>query len=165
MEEQKKPEQEVNSNEENTSNVENNQSESKEPVADASTSSVSDQPERTDNVGQETANESNEPTTGVEEYKALAIIGYVVPILFFIPLLTEAKDNQFAKFHANQQLNLLIAGFIVSTVGTFIPFLGWFIILPLGSLVLLILAIMGIINVVKGEMKELPIIGKYQLIK
>ena len=34
-----------------------------------------------------------------------------------------------------------------------------------GSIVFIVLVIIGIINVVNGEMKELPIIGKYRLIK
>ena len=63
----------------------------------------------------------------VEKNKAMAIIGYIIPILFFIPLVTEAKDSVYAKFHANQQLILLIASIGVSVVGSIIPILGWFI--------------------------------------
>ena len=100
-----------------------------------------------------------------EKNKAMAIIGYIIPILFFIPLVTEAKGSAFAKFHANQQLNLLLAAIAVNVVGTIIPFLGWFIILPLGSLLLIVFAIMGIINAAKGEMKALPMIGGFSLIK
>jgi len=101
----------------------------------------------------------------VESNKAMAIVGYVIPILFFVPLLSDAKNSPFAKFHANQQLNLLLAAIAVNIVGTIIPFLGWFIILPLGSIALIVIAIMGIINAVKGEMKALPLIGGFSLIK
>ena len=101
----------------------------------------------------------------VEKNKALAIVGYIIPILFFVPLLSEAKNIPYAKFHANQQLNLLLAAIAINIVGTIIPFLGWFIILPLGTIGLIVLAIMGIINASKGEMKKLPIIGGYELIK
>lgn len=100
-----------------------------------------------------------------EQNKAMAIVGYILPILFFIPLLSEAKNSPFAKFHANQQLNLLLAAIAVNVVGTVIPILGWFIILPLGSLALLVFAIMGIIAGAKGEMKKLPLIGGFELIK
>jgi uncharacterized membrane protein len=78
---------------------------------------------------------------------------------------SEAKNSPFAKFHANQQLNLLLAAIAVNVVGTIIPILGWFIILPLGTILIFVLAIMGIINAVKGEMKKLPIIGGFELIK
>ncbi len=100
-----------------------------------------------------------------EKNKAMAIVGYIIPILFFIPLVTEAKNSPFAKFHANQQLNLLLAAIAVNVVGTIIPILGWFIILPLGTILIFVLAIMGIINAVKGELKKLPIIGGFELIK
>jgi len=59
-----------------------------------------------------------------ESNKALAIVGYIIPILFFIPLINESsKNSPFAKFHANQQLVLLIAAFIVQVVGVVIPIL------------------------------------------
>ena len=100
----------------------------------------------------------------VENNKAMAIIGYILPILFFVPLISESKNSPFAKFHANQQLNLLLAGIVVNVVGM-IPIIGWFIVLPFGSLAIIVIAIIGIINAAKGEMKKLPLIGGYQLIK
>lgn len=100
----------------------------------------------------------------VEKNKAMAIVGYIIPILFFIPLVTDAKNSPFAKFHANQQLNLLLAAVVVNIVGGIIPFIGWFILLPLGTIFLIVVAIMGIINASKGEMKPLPLIGGFKLI-
>ena len=102
----------------------------------------------------------------VEKNKVMAIIGYIIPILFFVPLLNDdSKKSPFAKFHANQQLVLLISAVVIDIVGTVIPFLGWFIILPIGSIIILVIAIMGIINAAKGEMKKLPIIGSIEIIK
>jgi uncharacterized membrane protein len=100
-----------------------------------------------------------------EKNKMMAIVGYIIPILFFIPLVTDAKNSPFAKFHANQQLILLLAAIAVNIVGGMIPILGWFIILPFGSIALIVLAIMGIINSAKGEMKQLPVIGGISIIK
>jgi len=100
----------------------------------------------------------------VEKNKAMAIVGYILPILFFVPLIADAKNSPFAKFHANQQLNLLLAAVVVNIVGGVIPFIGWFIILPLGAIFLIAMAIMGIVNASKGEMKELPLIGGFKLI-
>lgn len=98
--------------------------------------------------------------------KTWSIVGYIFPILFFIPLVMEdLKDNKYSKFHANQQLVLLLAGVVVNIVGGIIPILGWFIILPLGSLLLIIIAIIGIINGVKEATKPLPIIGGIDIIK
>ncbi len=100
-----------------------------------------------------------------EQNKVMAIVGYIIPILFFIPLVTDAKNSPFAKFHANQQLVLLLAGIAVNVVGTIIPVLGWFIILPLGTIALIVLAVMGIIHAAKAEMKPLPLIGSFSIIK
>jgi uncharacterized membrane protein len=108
----------------------------------------------------------NANSSDAEKNKAMAIIGYIIPFLFFIPLVTEAKNSPFAKFHANQQLNLLlfcVVGYILSSVLMFIliGFLLYFIVM-IGSLVFLI---MGIISAAKGEMKKLPLIGGFELIK
>lgn len=108
----------------------------------------------------------NTNSADANKNKAMAIIGYILPILFFIPLLSEeTKNSPFAKFHANQQLLLLIAAIIVNVVGGIVPIIGWFILLPIGTILLFVFAIMGIINAAKGEMKKLPLIGNYEIIK
>jgi len=91
-----------------------------------------------------------------EKNKGMAIIAYFI---FFIPMLTDAKNSKFAMFHANQSLIVLLAGVVVTVVGGIIPVLGWFLILPFGSLFVFILWIMGLINAAGGKMKELPLIG------
>lgn len=104
-------------------------------------------------------------SSDAEKNKLMAIVGYILPILFFIPLINEAsKNSPFAKFHANQQLILLIAAIVVDIVGSIIPLIGWFIILPLGTVVIVVLAILGIVNASKGEIKPLPIIGGFKII-
>jgi uncharacterized membrane protein len=115
------------------------------------------------NQPQQTAPETQkDPSEDAENNKALGIVGYIIPILFFLPLISDAKDSPFAKFHANQQLVLLITCFAVSILGGIIPFMRWF--APLGSIFCLVLAIMGVINASKGEMKELPLIGGFRII-
>ncbi len=98
------------------------------------------------------------------EDKNTNIYAALAYILFFIPLIVD-KDSEYGKFHANQGLNLLLLGIAVSVLGALIPFIGWFIISPIGGLLVLVLAIMGIINALNGEEKELPVIGKYRLLK
>lgn len=97
----------------------------------------------------------------VEQNKVMAILAYII---FFIPLIA-ARESRFAMYHANQGLVLFLFGLAVGIVGTIIPVLGWFVILPLGYLAVLVLAILGIVNSAKGEMKELPVIGKISIIK
>ena len=105
----------------------------------------------------------------VEKNKVLAIVGYIFPILFFIPLITEAKNSVYAKFHSNQQLILLIFGFaggiglsIIMAILAFIPALGplmGMVLMPVFWFACLALAIIGIINAANGAAKKLPVIG------
>jgi uncharacterized membrane protein len=95
------------------------------------------------------------PTGAVTgEEKLMGAIAYI-GILFLIPLLAK-KDSDFAQFHAKQGLVLFIAEIIVSFVGGIIPFLGWFIILPIGSLITFIFAVIGIVQAATGKYWKLP---------
>lgn len=105
--------------------------------------------------------------------KAMAILSYF-GLLVLIPLLA-AKNSRFARFHANQGLIVLIAG-VVGTIGQrvlglvlkYIPYIGGVLSGLIGfavSAVLLVLMVLGIINAAQGKAKELPVIGKFQLLK
>ncbi len=96
-----------------------------------------------------------------EKNKAMAIIAYII---FFIPLLA-ARDSKFAMYHANQGLNLFLLAVAGNIILGIIPFLGWFLMATIFPIVIFVFAIMGIINASKGEMKPLPLIGKFELIK
>ena len=96
----------------------------------------------------------------VDSNKLFAILAYF-GILVLIPIFV-AKDSKFARFHANQGL-ILIIGEIAASIIAAIPHLGW--IGSIVSLICFIFAIIGIINAAKGEFKELPYIGKYQILK
>jgi len=87
----------------------------------------------------------------------MAIVAY---ILFFVPLLTEDKNDPFVHYHVKQGLALLIAAVVVSIFGTFVPIIGWILWFPL-SIVIMILFIIGVVNAATGKQKPLPIIGKF----
>lgn len=88
-----------------------------------------------------------------QENKAIALLSYI-SILFLIPLLSK-KDSPFCQFHAKQGMVL----FIVEVVGWFLtPFFGLGVLVNLFALILMI---MGIINVINGETKKLPLIGDF----
>lgn len=96
----------------------------------------------------------------IEKNKTIAGLAYLI---FFLPLIL-CPDSRFARYHANQSLML----FIVSVAGTIIlsiiPILGW-LLLPFYSIAIFIFFIMGLINGLGGKAKELPIIGKFRLLK
>ena len=89
----------------------------------------------------------------VTKNKGMAIVAYFI---FFLPLLTDAKNSQFAMFHANQGLLLLIASIIL----WFIPIIGWIV-----NIVVLIFWIMGIVGAAQGKMKPLPLIGGIKILR
>ncbi len=97
------------------------------------------------------------PSDDIEQGKGMAWLAYL-GILFLIPMLS-LKDNQFAKFHVKQGIMLLIFSVAVGIVGA-IPFIGWFIIWPVGYIFSLVMAIMGIVNAAQGKYWTMPLLGK-----
>lgn len=86
---------------------------------------------------------------------------------FWLIGLLVAPNDQDVKFHVNQGIVLTIAEvavFILSFILAFIPIVGWIISFLL-FVAVGVLAIIGIINAVKGEQKELPLIGKIRILK
>ncbi|MBQ5896910.1 MAG: DUF4870 domain-containing protein [Oscillospiraceae bacterium] len=101
----------------------------------------------------------------MEGNKLLAAISYI-GILFLVPLLA-AKDDAFARYHANQGLVLFIANIAAAIAGFilgFIPVIG-IIVAWIIRIALFVLMILGIIKALKGEMKPLPLIGGIEIIK
>jgi uncharacterized membrane protein len=86
----------------------------------------------------------------------MGVLSYL-GILVLIPLLM-AKDDPFVKFHIKQGL-VVFALYIVVWVVMGMLFWRLFFIAQLFNLALLVLVIMGIVNVVQGKEKELPIVG------
>jgi len=94
----------------------------------------------------------------IEENKVMAVFAYL-GILLLIPLLVSpAKDSPFVRFHVNQGLLLFIAAMISSLLS--IICIGLVL-----EIVCFVFMIMGIIHVINGQAVELPLIGKYRLIK
>lgn len=89
--------------------------------------------------------------------KLFAAIGYL-GILCLVPLLLK-KDSAFCQHHGKQGLVLLIA-WLILWVGNVIPVLGQ-IVWAVGSVVLLILLILGMINALNGNLWEMPVLGEY----
>lgn len=101
----------------------------------------------------------------IQNNKVMALLAYL-GFLFLIPLLA-APNSRFARFHANQGIVLFIFGAIASIIAgatCLIPFVGWIIggILGIFELVLMIL---GIVNAVNGQAKQLPLIGGITILK
>jgi uncharacterized membrane protein len=88
----------------------------------------------------------------------MAVVAY---ILFFVPLLTSAKNDPFVKFHVKQGLVLFILSVIVSAVGWIMPWYMWYRFSWILSLVIFVFFIIGVINAVNGKQEKLPLIGQF----
>lgn len=117
-----------------------------------------DNNEQTDNKGQD-----NTET----KVKLSCAVAYLW-ILFFVPLIL-CPDDARGKFHANQGLVLFITmlalNAVVVVINLFMPPVVKNILYTLTEFFGIALTIIGILNVCNGEMKPLPLIGKFNLIK
>ncbi len=102
-------------------------------------------------------NQQEKSQEETKEVNMIAILSYL-GILVIIPLLV-AKGDEFVQYHAKQGLVLLVVGVVSMFIGV-VPIIGW-ILAPFIFLACLILALIGIINVLKKQKKQLPIIGQY----
>ena len=90
----------------------------------------------------------------------LSILSYIPWFpTFLIPLLTR-KDDDFARYHANQGLSLFLVTMGASALGSISG------IFPVAGTIFGIYGmIRGIGNVLKGKKEPLPLIGNWKLIK
>jgi len=99
--------------------------------------------------------------TDKEANKLMAVLCYL-SLLVLIPYFGE-KESKWVRHHAIQGLNLLIIELIGGVIGIF-GFLGNMI-STIISIYAFVVSIMGIIQVLNGEEKELPLLNKFQFIK
>lgn len=112
----------------------------------------------------------------IQQNKVMAILAYFI---FFLPLLA-AKESKFARYHANQGLVLLIAGFAVGIISSIINGILFAAAMTMGSLgaiaivgtlftlvylAIAVLGILGIVNAAQGKVKPVPVIGGITIIK
>lgn len=121
--------------------------------------------------------------TDAQENKIMGVLAYCGP-LALIPFLTK-KDSPFAQYHAKQGIALCIVwvgylivsgllGLIKTTRTEYVwgvpveyTSKPWFITLitSLLGLAVTVLAVMGILNAIKGKKAPLPLIGGIKIIK
>ena len=95
----------------------------------------------------------------VNKGKVIAIVMYIIPILFFLPLIMDDFKNPYCKFHANNALLILLM-YVIASILIFT------IIVPIVLYIAaFIFFIMGIISAVNGTDTPLPLIGKIIIIK
>ena len=96
--------------------------------------------------------------------KVICAISYLFGILFFLPLAVYPNDD-FAKFHANQSLVILLTaviGGVVFGILSIIPVVGiaFTVLVYVFEVLILVLCILGIVSAAKLKKKRLPFLGK-----
>lgn len=94
-----------------------------------------------------------------DDSKLFAFLGVFLTIIGFIVVYATKKDDQYAMHYAKQGLVLGIAWIIAVIIGM-VPFIGW-ILAPIILIIMLVLWVLGMIYSLSGEMKTIPIVGKY----
>jgi len=95
-----------------------------------------------------------------DDSKLFAFLGVFLPLVGFIIALLAKKKDKYVMHYANQGLILFIA-WLIAWVVFMIPVIGWFILGPICYVIVFVLWIIGIFYSLSGEMKDIPIIGKY----
>ncbi len=93
--------------------------------------------------------------------KTLSIVSYITIIGWIIAFIIyngKTEKSSLEKFHLEQSLGLGIVWFLYGVVLNFMPS-SLYMILSLGSLVFLVLAILGIVNASKEEETPVPLVG------
>ena len=113
-------------------------------------------------TGSATANENVYYSTDVVEPERdiLAVFCYM-GIFLIIPYIIR-PGSRFIRYHVNQGIVLLLLA-IACAIVSIVPILGWLAAVVAG-LFTFVCWIIGIVNVLKGRMSPLPIIGKYTVL-
>lgn len=107
-------------------------------------------------------------TPDIAENKVMGILAYI-GILVLVPIFA-AKESPYARFHANQGLVIFI-GEAATAIGlgilSLIPYIGW-LFATLQYLIctgFAVLSVFGIVFVAMGKARELPVVGRFKLLK
>ncbi|MBT4604981.1 hypothetical protein HOC01_05040 [archaeon] len=92
--------------------------------------------------------------------KVIAVVSYITLVGWIIALILNLQKKQaLASFHIRQSLMLILASVVAGILGTvlfFIPFIA-----PILYIVVFVLWVIGLINAIKGEQKQIPLVGSF----
>lgn len=91
------------------------------------------------------------------EAKIVAIISYLGLPGWIIALILNQNKQELASFHIRQSIGIMLFGLVCAAV-MIIPILGW-IAGFVGYLATFVFWIMGLVSAIKGDKKEVPLIG------
>ena len=94
----------------------------------------------------------------MEQNKLIGIVAYITIIGLIIALiLNQEKKDPFASFHIRQSLGIFACSIALSLTAM-VPFVGW-IVAVVGSILVLVLWVLGLLNAIGGKMTPVPMLG------
>lgn len=99
------------------------------------------------------------PGAGLQNNIAAALAYLWITAIVFL-LLEPYNKDKFVRFHAFQALFLGLASIAGHIVLSLVPVLGWAL-MPLWSLLILVLAIVGAVKAYQNQTWRIPVIGEF----
>lgn len=99
----------------------------------------------------------------VQKNKIQAVLPYLIPLLFFLPLTADKeKRSEFCRFHANQQFTWFITVLVLNAVRNIIGIIPIFggIVNALINIAELLVAVGLMYGASKGKALRLPFVGE-----
>lgn len=99
-----------------------------------------------------------ETQTTTKTNSSMHIIAYITIIGLIIAFISNKDKDELTTYHIRQSLGIGLTSLALMVVGM-IPILGW-VISILGSLFVIYLWIMGLMNAINGKMQPVPLLGE-----
>lgn len=96
-----------------------------------------------------------------QQHMLLGVLSYLGPLVVVSYIM--GKDIPVVKFHVKQGLVLLTMEIVLWALGMILGSMmyQWSMLFSIFHLALLVLSIVGVVNVVQGKQKELPLVGQF----
>ncbi len=100
------------------------------------------------------------PPAASSEDKTVAILSYLTIIGFIVAIVMHGnKKTKLGAYHLRQVLGIIVTGFCLGIIAI-IPIFGWLVAI-IGSILLLIAWIVGLISAASGKLTPAPVLGQY----
>ena len=100
----------------------------------------------------------------ISENKVMAMAAYLLGALGIVIAMLAAGSSPYTGFHVKQALKLTVFTAIVTVIGVIIPFVGW-LAACVWIVIALVLTIIALVGIGKGQARELPIIKNVKFLK
>lgn len=99
-----------------------------------------------------------ETQTTTNKNSSMHVIAYITFIGLIIAILSNKDKDELTSYHIRQSLGIALTG-VALWIFAVIPILGW-IISFVGSIFLLVLWVMGLINALNNKKTPVPVLGE-----